>query len=385
MTYEPDWTNSRTKKPLLKRLVTVLEWCKYTLDDQQYVPIHNDKLAEIFGIHSNPFSAWLMSKLLIKSQSYSKGKVSKGYKLNTEGYAELELLVPDDNHLRTTLQEFEKNPYVKKHKEELDALEFTYTESSNRLWHPLQFIKRARKQEFWAPYLPYDYDVEACAPTIIVQMAYTAGMKPRFAEAIDNYLKNKDQFRARMMELTGLSYSDTKRLINSLFNGAKLIPHFECAAYELFGRDEEKLAAFAEDREIICLRGAINRCWKFIEEAYKMKLRSGSAKWAVYFKAERSILDVVIEELRKQGIKFFTEHDGFRTNVPVDQAHLLKVIKDRTGFELKLSSQTFTPQIVNPAKSVTNHKLLRITKQIVNPVTKRINQIQEKNNKFIHS
>ena len=366
MNYEPDWTNSRTKKPLLKRLVTVLEWCKFTLDDQSYTPVHTSRLKEIFGSQSNPFSSWLMEKLLIGSISYAPGKYSKGYQLNRNGYNELKALIPDDSkHNQDYFQGIEKNPLVQKYKAELETLEFKYRESSDRLWHPLQNIKREMKPEFWAPYLPYDYDVEACAPTLILQLARNAGMSLSIAPAIDEYLEDKSKLRNRVMELSGLSYSDSKRLINSLFNGAKLIPHFECSAFRLLGSDAAKLHRVKDDKEVTRLRNSVLRCWEFIRLSKKMaklpkmseilnpeskkmdlsratreELKTGADKWEIYFMFEREVLNVVIDELTKQGIKFFTEHDGFRTNVPIDVDELTAKIKSQTGFELKLSGPT---------------------------------------------
>jgi hypothetical protein len=377
MTYEPDWTNSRTRKPLLKRLVTVLNWCQLNLNSISTTAVYAETIKEVFGHKSNPLTQWLRAKLLIRIGTYATtdhrfDRVGHPYeyKLNKAGFEELSLLVPDDN--RQIYQEPVESKFAKnfklgpeiKHKEALDTLTFVYKDKSNRLFHPLQNIKRHLKQEFWAPYLPYDYDIEASAPTLLLQYARKCGLSRQVTPGIDDYLKNKNKFREHTMKLTGLSMPDAKKLVNSLFNGARLVPHHKCAAYVMLGMDQGLLKAFKEDPQVVRLRNAITRMWLMIksneEINYKKNLLKGdnkwevihgtaqikkakftsSKKWELYFRIEREVLNVMVTHMTKQGIKFFCEHDGFRTNTMINKEQIVEAVLKETGYQIQLSGPT---------------------------------------------
>lgn len=332
--YEPDWSNTRTIKPVLRRITSVLEFCRFTLNELSATTIHHDKLQEVFGARSSKLSQYLREQLLVRSGSYAVGSVSFGYKLNRAGYKRLKAIC--DPLVKSADVQVE-NPLIQAHAAELQELQFEYKESSDRYWHPLQNVRRDAKDEFWAPYLPFDYDIEACAPTVLYQLSRKYELPALVTEAVQDYLKNKQQFREYVAALTGLDYSDAKRLVNSMFNGARLTPHWSCAAYRLLGYDAERLNALKNDDSVRKLRAGIRRIWIRIALKLNLNLGTGRAKWTVYFKIERSIIDVIRDELRLKNVRVFTEHDGFRTNVQIDKNELIEAIKQRTGFELKLS------------------------------------------------
>ena len=219
---------------------------------------------------------------------------------------------------------------------------FTYTDRSHRLWHDLQRLPRQVKRTFWAPYLPHDYDISACAPTILLQLAERRGLLPILAGPINDYLANKDQFRAHLQDLTGLSEPVVKRLINSWFNGAKLARSRYTAFYTdlLVGRSAGQASLIVErlqrDRQVSSLRLAIRLAWNRLGRQY----RTSGDKWNLYFQHERQVLDAVVEYLTDRGIKHFTEHDGWRTDQPVDVTELQQHIKDRTNFTLLIEEAT---------------------------------------------
>jgi hypothetical protein len=49
--------------------------------------------------------------------------------------------------------------------------------------------------------------------------------------------------------------------------------------------------------------------------------------------------NVVSDFLTSRGIKFFTEHDGFRTSHEIDVDALLQEIQTKTGFKMKLKKE----------------------------------------------
>ena len=51
---------------------------------------------------------------------------------------------------------------------------------------------------------------------------------------------------------------------------------------------------------------------------------------------ERRVLDAIKVELEKQGCKYFTEHDGFRTDQPVDLEAVSDGVKAHAGFAIRI-------------------------------------------------
>jgi len=68
----------------------------------------------------------------------------------------------------------------------------------------------------------------------------------------------------------------------------------------------------------------------------RLKLRTARAKCSEYFQSERRVLDAIREFLAPRGIRSFTEHDGFRTDLKVDVHELEAYIEQQTGFEITI-------------------------------------------------
>ena len=70
------------------------------------------------------------------------------------------------------------NQWVRREFEnELAALQFNYDDKSDRLWHPIQSIRREYKEPILAERgLRYQYDIQCAAPTLIHQYAQQLDM-----------------------------------------------------------------------------------------------------------------------------------------------------------------------------------------------------------------
>lgn len=233
----------------------------------------------------------------------------------------------------------------KVHAQELKQKQFKMHESSDRLWHPLQNLKRSEKKAFWKDYLPYNFDISACAPNILMQLAIRSGMPKCLADSVFIYVDTKDAFRERIARISGLSIQDSKRVINSLFNGARLAKNSKCAIYQLLDFDDEKMHALATDPEIIALRKGIKNCWSYIERKINLNqethisLRKSKLKWSLYFKYERKVLNCVTRELDNQRVQYFTEHDGFRCSEIPDIDRIQEAIFKETNFRLSIKEE----------------------------------------------
>ena len=322
--YKPNLTDPRVQK----RLVNVLAWCDLHLSPTSPEPIHHDTLNKIFGPSGRDISIWLRANLLIQHGVYIPGKKSFSYLLNEEGASKLRAVCTQHMVITSAPDPVEAYP-------ELATLTFTYELKSDRYWHPLQNIKRDKKDDFWRPHLPFNYDIDAAAPTILLQMAKKLGLHKLLGAGIDDYLANKAAFRQHVVDLTGCSLNDAKRLINSLFNGAKLARNDYCSAFRVLDCNLTAMGRLMADQKIRSLRASIKQMWRAIGQ--KFEVGGSKAKWGVYFAAERRVLEVIRGELDSAGIRYFTEHDGFRTAEKVELAKLQEAIKEKTGFEIKLT------------------------------------------------
>lgn len=351
---------------VVKTIRRALAWCDLHLSDWRPRHIHSKWIIEAFGPdQQGRIGSYLRDALLNKVEKHLSTHIARklrvqghaaSYVLNKKGYEELcarysyERLEKDGSPEAAAVLKEAVASVFPTHQRELQSLEFTYTVKSDRYWHRLQNIRREKKAEFWNLYgLRYNYDIAACAPSILLQLAQRKGASKFLTAPVEEYLADRRKLRQHVSKLTGLSYDESKRLINSLFNGARLFRSRWCSASRNYGGYVVDL--LIGDSEVRRLRVAIRAMWMVIghyelveverlgmkaKGARKVKVRRAKDKWAIYFKHERAVLDLIKEWLTAQGIKHFTEHDGFRTTRQINIAALEQIIEDRTGFQLRI-------------------------------------------------
>jgi hypothetical protein len=193
-------------------------------------------------------------------------------------------------------------------------------------------MRRDDKSEFWAKHLPYDYDISACAPNLLAQTARMVGLDEAKLAEVQKYLDENSDFRRHVQQLTGLTLKQSKGVINSLFNGARLIPHRTCSTFEMLGYDRDALDRLKSNAQVQALLASIKEIWSMLSSIVGDPKGS---KCKIYFALEREVIDVVHEYLREQDNAFFSEHDGWRCAKPVDTTALSALVLARTGYDLK--------------------------------------------------
>ncbi|MEB0056720.1 hypothetical protein [Variovorax sp. LG9.2] len=346
-TYEPNFNDPRVRR----RVTAVLDWCSHHLSEKRAIPVHHDVLHRVFGNATNQLTKFLRANLLVLTGSYQPGKSSYSYLRKQIGF---DKLLHSTQHMVAT-SAIDSEP-------ELRTLKFEYSLKSDRYFHRLQQLPSGEKKAFWADYLPFDYDIEACAPTVLFQLARRAGLCASLLLCLQSYLHDKAILRKHVMELTGLSMKESKRLINSLFNGARLARSRYCAIFRMLRCDRAAMESLQSCAEIRRLRWEIALVWNRLEQIEqdkesptteglssssappcKRRFKTGSQKWCFYFSQERKILDAIVDELSRAGVRHFTEHDGFRTDRPVDARMVEGAVFKRTGFSIKLKSESNWP------------------------------------------
>jgi hypothetical protein len=231
---------------------------------------------------------------------------------------------------------------------ELTTLVFDYEDKSNRLWHPLQSVKKEYKNPLLAESgLKYQYDIQCAAPTLIHQYAQTLDMD-LWLETLRDYIANKTQIRHDLAAAAEVPIKTVKVLINALLCGAKLGNNPEFALSHLLDYDRARIEFFRTNQFIIDIRADIKTCWHYIESKVtttyitlengtkRKKPMSSKNKWGVYFNLERTVLNLVRQYLTNTNNPHFLEHDGWSTANPINQQELLAYIKETTGYTIAL-------------------------------------------------
>jgi hypothetical protein len=307
------------------------------------------------GSQSNPLSQYLRRKLLIATkETWSKdhGKC-KEYILNQEGYDFLlNTIYPQQTQIPTQTEPTKRyfdskvvDAWIKKEfGQSLSTQQFTYKDQSNRLWHPLQSVKKEhKKRALESNGFVYHYDIECCAPSLILQYAHHCGLE-EYLPTIRNYIKNRKEIREELAIEAELSEKQVKVLINALFCGARLGKNSDFALSRLVNNDKAVIEFLQQHPFIVELKKEIAICWDFIKSTLERRRSAkgrllpinSKEKWSIYFSLERRVLNEVAKYLRNKNIGHFLEHDGWSAVKDLDLVELTSVIKSTTGFNINI-------------------------------------------------
>jgi hypothetical protein len=348
MTYTPNFSDPRVKRKVKKALGFVRSCFSETTPhpwSTRYIDQH-------FGQSTTDISRWLRAQLLINTNpwwSMDHGKC-KEYTLNRRGFDQVVELLQSDNVATINVCDLPVQWAQSEFKDQLATKVFSYTDINNRLWHPLQNVRKVYKREILASAdLRYQYDIQCCAPTLIMQHAQQQeDPMDVIPEYIDAYLKDRTTIRYEISQRVELDPSAIKVLVNSFFAGAKLGNNPTFATYKMLEGDLARIDYLKQDPFICGLRKDIKMCWDYIKpdmprtsvinKNNKQQLLplSSKAKWFRYFFLERQVLDSVRDYLNLNDIQFFAEHDGWTTDKEVDQVALITHVVQMTGYKIKL-------------------------------------------------
>lgn len=369
-TYRPNLDEPRTGKKTRQKIREACGWAYATCSKTPQV-ITKAKIDKKLGQSSHNLGNYLRAKLLTCVDSFvrfgvaSERGVAKRYILNQQGYRELMGVLDGDKPLpaefvptlahgttRECVNEFLQRE-ARSYETELECLTFQMQQKGDcpRLFHPLQFMNKEVKALFWDKRLPFNYDIQSCAPTLIYQQALQLGMTHPCA-SIDALLADPLTYRTALADRVGINYKQAKVIINALFCGATLGRGNRFELFRLVDSNVATMNLLRDDAWLWALREEIKACWDTLAAAGVVNRRKSKAsscypngrmlplrckdKWNFYFGLERLVLDTITEYLTAQGIKHFPEHDGFRADVDVDVVAVQAYVAGDTGFAIKV-------------------------------------------------
>lgn len=350
MTYTPNFADPRVIKRV-RRALGFAHACFSETKPRQWSTRYIDKH---FGPQANALSGWLRKQLLITTNTWwskDQGKC-KEYTLNGANYKRLVAQLNSDNHATINVVEVNKELVTSwakaEFKDELATKIFNYKDKSSRLWHPLQNVRKEYKRDILAEAnFKYEYDIQCCAPTLIMQLAQRHDMD-LYLPHIAGYLSNRKYVRETIAHNVELDPSAIKIIITALFSGAKLGMNPTFDIYKMLNGDRARIEYLKQDPYMIGLREEIKCCWDYIKTSLPRKAVtnknnkqqmlpiSSKQKWGVYFDLERQVLNAVMKYLTLTENQFFAEHDGWTTTDEIDQNELVDYVFKTTGYHIKI-------------------------------------------------
>lgn len=353
--YSPNFNDPR----VVKRIKKAIGFASGVLSPRKSHSWSTTYIDQFFGHQSSQLGKYLRDALLIVTNKHwdmAQGKC-KEYISNEQGLTYLRNQIKGIHTAPYCITSFspwqEYNQiaevFSEQYADELITKQFNYKDQSNRLWHPLQHVKREAKSIVLANAgLVHQYDIDCCAPTLIMQYAEQCGMD-LYLFAIRGYLKDKQQFREQLADDLLISEKSAKILINALFCGAKIGHSSEFATSPLLLNDPVRINKAKVHPFIVGLKEDIKICWEYIEpftvrksitqpNGKQRKLpMSSKTKWAVYFDQERKVLNAMDCYLKTGDNHCFLEHDGWSCHHRLDESDVEQYIKQATNFRIKLS------------------------------------------------
>jgi len=229
---------------------------------------------------------------------------------------------------------------------------FQYAEKSYRKWHPIQNIRRSHKALVFDGYLDYDYDISTAL--ISVMLADVQKLDSRFDmtayHLVFDYRDNKAAIRKTVGEELGLDADAVKELFSYINNNGVISASPHMSLMGIVGGDKAKVEAIRTNKFFKTYIRQIKSLWRswvsmnniqvaFTDNAEQRPLIEKKKRFSLYFFNERKLLDSIEQYLQEKSAIYFLEHDGFRTNLKIDQAELEQVIKDQVHIEVKIDQK----------------------------------------------
>jgi hypothetical protein len=396
--YRPNLNSKQNKRKILDSLFHAYGAVNHILDEHKFSDCPQSLRETMFGSLSNDLSRYLDHLLIIRENDHKKydptgmernGEcyryrvnaiamelvarilISSGYspKANKSFEAKSSLSPIVGNSIKSYMNSIEdkfNTGEIAKQKEALtgffmvdaysdeflNGFKYTTTKHCPRLFHICQNIRKDLKHEiFSAMGYAFDYDVQSAAPSFLYQAAIA--VKPELEATlvtIRDYILNTKTIRTRIANDYNMDYATVKKMINARFAGANMTVNKEHSLFNMVHCNRELMERLKEDEFFIKLKVELKIMWDAISKSQKYgiffkkdeRLKSKD-KWKFYFSMESDFINFVRSHLEIKDYKTFLEHDGFRTDMPIDIKDLEDAYYQYSGIMLKI-----LPNLKNP-------------------------------------
>lgn len=328
MTYTPNPKN----KAFIRRANLAIRFV------DRYVSSTPKPLAQSFiedarhlGSHRNELSRWLKEQLLEcvdDTYNMNTGRC-KRYVRRTQGYQRVVDLL---NGNTTTLLSPDEQ-------EQLATGKFSYEDKSERSYTWLQFYPKSKRDSILNNNgYRYHYDIEAAAPTLLLQQAKMLNPQLKVPN-LDYYVNNRDLIRDKIAKACHLTPLQIKNTINSILQGGVVSSYSANKTFvEILNSNYSAVYALNTNTDIIAIKQDITRLWKSLKTditGSSKRLRARD-KAKYYRELEQCVGKTIKRLLKKHSVRWLWIHDGWACDKAVDPNEIVRVVKRATGFDIKL-------------------------------------------------
>ena len=328
MTYTPNWAS----KPFRRRAILALDFCTQWLPSGKRRKISKTVIDAHFGNTGRQGPGrWLKEYLLFCEDSY--------YNMQT-GECKLWSVRQDNlGTLRAYLREPEK-PAILSVVEESSILtgEFIYKEKSGRSYHRLQNLPRRKRQRLFGPRgYQYEYDIESCALTLLLQRARQCGLTHSTA-LLDTILEDRQAVRKTLADELNLTTAQIKSILAKILNGARISSWHTSKIFEEVNWNPLMIRQLQANPTIQQYQWEVKQLWAAIRPTLNLHPgeRIDRHKSRVYLELEQMVTKVIAKQLKKEMTRAFWIHDGVLTDRAIDISHYQNLVRTQTGFNIRL-------------------------------------------------
>jgi hypothetical protein len=294
-----------------------------------------------FGNTSRPLGRYLKDTILDTTDNWfnqATGECKK-YRLNIAGLNHVKTLAGLEQFVPTIDTELDQ---------QLTTGDFEYSAKSDRLYNPIQNITRRIRQPLLANRgYRYNYDIEAAAPTVLLQRAQQIDPDVKFP-ALENYVLNRSLVRQQLAKSCEISETNVKFVINAMLQGAVISCYEHGKIFQELQNDYDAVRRLQHNNQIQAVKQDIKHLWTILKRDFPERLttlKSGKTRRARlngrdksgYYRAIESQVGKVIQKaLRKHKIKFLWIHDGWACDGVIDPRALETQVRRSTGYTIRI-------------------------------------------------
>lgn len=330
MTYKPNFNDPRC----LRRIHRALGFVNTAFSDIEPRAWSSRYIDRYLGQQNNDLGKYLRNTLLIAVDHYYNMEtgVCKKYLQNKEGIKSIYESLG-----------IKRSVNIDTFEQELSSGDFEYYTKSDRDWHPLQHMPSSLRKSLMAKYgYQYEYDIQCCAPTLLYQYARRfCGLDKRL-EHIEAYLADRTTYRQIIADKLLIETKVVKQIITAVFAGAPLSHYYASQCLQLLeGRHQHLDVLKLVLKDLVAdIRVLWHHIGQYETRSYittktgqmRLKPLRGRDKWSVYFRLEREVMSSVRTYMKKKSIRYFNEHDGWRSDVVIDIEELRSYVRSSTGY-----------------------------------------------------
>jgi hypothetical protein len=294
-----------------------------------------------FSDTSKPLGRWLKNLVLITQDDYFNLEtgVCKRYRRNAPGVAQLRQLLG--------LEHFEPQltPALQ---QQVDTGAFEYEAKSDRLFNPMQYIARERRDSILANHgYRHNYDIKGAAPRLLLQHAQKSC--PDFeAPALTYYIENTTQAREQIAHDCGITTDHVKAIVNAMLHGAYISRNSHSQILQQLNYDYQAIDQLKACELVQNLRDDIRGLWQRLRDQFPVRYATnrrghdyrvrltGRDKSGLYRQLESTVGGAIRRYLKQHSVRHLWIHDGWCSDKAVDTAELCALVRRQTGFVIEL-------------------------------------------------